>query len=177
MNITLDLNMKLLPFDRSIIEDILDKYLENEAIGRVTGGETFQEPNGEIKNCNIEIKLKDIKYYDDFLKIVKKIKLARGSKIISSKEIIDIGKMEGLAVHLNGTDLPLEVYKSCDVNYVVKKLNQILKNKGHMLSYYEGADDTILYFYGDSFKEMNELIKDFITSYPLCDKCQIIQIA
>lgn len=177
MDITLHLNMKLAPFDRGQLEDFLEEALQNENLGTVTGGGTLTDKTGEVKNCDIEITLTDKKHFSTFVNLIHKIKLARGSKIIHGKKSIDIGELEGLAIYLNGTDLEKEVYQNCDVNYVITELTKLLDGVGHMYSYYEGDLETALYFYGISFKKMEEAIQSFTANYPLCEKCRIVQIA
>ncbi len=43
---------------------------------------------------------------------------------------INVGKLEGLAVCMNGTDLPEEIYKSCDINYAIEQLEQTIEGIG-----------------------------------------------
>lgn len=85
--------------------------------------------------------------------------------------------MEGLAVYLNGTDLPSEVYASCDVNDLIKMLEKSLEHMGRFYSYWEGNRETALYFYGISFEEMKQKISGITDKYPLCEKCKIIRIS
>lgn len=177
MIVTLNLNMKLLPFMRTAYENRIDKEIKKAKIGEVTGGGTDLEENGEVRSCDIEIKLRNKKHYDQLLEILKKIKMARSSKVISEKEIIEIGEDEGLAIYLNGTDLPKEVYETCDVNYVFDKLTEAMDGIGLPVSHFEGDKETALYFYGKSFEAMKDAITDFTSSYPLCEKCRIVQIA
>ena len=177
MFVTLNLNMKLLPFMRDSFEDMINSKLEDEEFGYVDGGGTLIDKSGEVKSCDIEIFLNDENYYDKLVGILSDIRMAKGSKIISSKGSFDIGKDEGLAIYLNGTDLDKEVYNSCDVNYVLDKLMEEMSGVGTFVSHFEGDKETGLYFYGESFKKMKESIIDFVNNYPLCEKCRIVQIA
>ena len=68
------------------------------------------------------------------------------------------------------------VYQNCDINYVIEQLEKAMDGVGFLYSYYEGNKETVLYFYGTSFKKMKELTKNFIKEYPLCEKCRIVQI-
>ena len=80
-------------------------------------------------------------------------------------------------MYLNGTELPAEVYQTSDINYVIEKLNELLALSGQLYSWWEGPQDTALYFYGVSFAEMKEKMADFLAEYPLCQKCRVEQIA
>lgn len=177
MFVTLNLNMKLLPFMRGSFEDIINSKLEEEDVGYVEGGGTLLDVNGEVECCDIEIYLNDEKNYKKLINILSDIRMAKGSKIISEKETINIGKDEGLAIYLNGTDLDKEVYKNCDINYVLDKLMEKMSGVGTFVSHFEGEKETALYFYGESFKKMKESIIDFVNEYPLCEKCRIVQVA
>lgn len=69
------------------------------------------------------------------------------------------------------------VYQNSDINHVIEQAGILLGDKGAMLSHWEGGSETALYFYGDSFNEMNQLISELLNSYPLCEKCRVVQIA
>ena len=88
-----------------------------------------------------------------------------------------LGKAEGLAVYLNGTDLPAETYKSCDSNFVYSEFDRRLAGEGRVLSHWQGPTETALYMYGGSFAAMKQRIEPFIASYPLCERCRIAQVA
>ena len=90
---------------------------------------------------------------------------------------VPFGSLEGLAVYLNGTDLPHEIYKQCDVNHVVDEINRLLHGKGAMFGHWQGPKETALYLYGDSADEMRHLISGFMDEYPLCQKARVVKIA
>ena len=179
MDVLLYLNARLQPVHRFSIEDILQEYLDKENLGEVTGGGTYQNSEGEITGCEISISLSDysserISELKSFLSLVG---LPKGSALRYDSQEEEIGTLEGLACYLNGCELPVEVYRNCDINYVIEQLTSAMSGIGKMYSYFEGSAYTALYFYGHSFKEMNERITPFIISYPLCQKCRIIQSA
>ena len=78
---------------------------------------------------------------------------------------------------MNGSDLPEEIYKSCDINDAIEQLEQAIEGIGRMYSYRELEEFTALYFYGTSFSAMKDKMNPFVSSYPLCQKCRIEQIA
>ncbi len=55
------------------------------------------------------------------------------------------GKLEGLAIYINGTDLPDEVYQTCDINFVVETINQKIADQGAIQGYWQGATETALF--------------------------------
>ncbi|MCL2332850.1 MAG: hypothetical protein FWC54_05140 [Actinomycetia bacterium] len=180
-HITLNLNARLQPMHRGeYFEDAIDEKLSKARIGKIDGGGTLMSKSGEVDNCDIEITLSGSpkKSLPKLLSILESVPIPKGSKLlIADRSPLGIGDKEGLALYLNGTKLPDDVYATCDINLVVEKTGELLGEKGCLLSYWEGPEDTALYFYGDSFDEMNSLIKPFLESYPLCQKCRVKRIA
>lgn len=179
MYLTLKLNARFQPKHRFELEDALQEILEKKQMGEITGGGTAQNPDGEIKYCDIEICLANedtdsVKWLADLL---NRIGIPKGSVLQGVEPEIEVGTLEGLAFYANGTDLPEEVYKSCDINYVIEQMEQAMEGIGRMYSYWEGRTYTALYFYGSSFAEMKKRIEPFAASYPLCQKCRIEQIS
>jgi len=179
MNLTLRLNARLQPKHRFELEDTLQEILTKEQCGEITGGGTAQNPNGEIIYCDIEVYLKSgsLDCVEWFVSLLNKIGIPKGSVLQGEIPEIEVGTLEGLAYYSNGTDLPDEVYQTCDINYVIEQMEQAMDGIGRMYSYWEGNKYTALYFYGTSFLEMKKRIAPFIESYPLCQKCRIEQIA
>lgn len=179
MNLTLKLNARFQPKHRFELEDALQEILGKKQLGEITGGGTAQNPDGEIASCDIEIYLAkdDSDVLEWLVSLLNKIGIPKGSVLQGIKPEIEVGTLEGLACYLNGVDLPKDVYETCDINYVIEQMENILEGTGRMYSYWEGSTYTALYFYGKSFSEMRELITSFVNHYPLCEKCRIEQIS
>ena len=176
---TLQLDAKLQPFDRHALEDIIDEFLSKEDLGETSGGGTLLSKEGEIEYCDIEISLNDTaNAVEKLLQKLEDIGIPKGSKLYNENFSQEIGSLEGLGLYVNGTDLPKEVYETSDINVVFDTVCEILKDVLVLTSYHEGSKDTALYFYiKGNFAEAKEQIKDFITTYPLCEKSRIVQIA
>lgn len=181
MDLTLNLNSRLQPMHRHDLEDALQEILEKGKLGEVTGGGTLQSPHGEIVSCDIEIHLNDDKQdsINRLVELMNIIGIPKGSALLcTAPEMkIEVGTLEGLAFYVNGTDLPDEIYESCDINHVIEQMESAMNGIGRFYSYWEGNEWTALYFYGVSFVEMKQKIEPFIASYPLCQKSRIEQIA
>ncbi len=179
----LNLNARLQPMHRGeIYEDVLIEILEKTGLGEVVGGGTLQAPSNEIISCDIEIEMNtDLEVgKEKLLEIIYKMGVPNGSFLVEDEENdikTAVGRLEGLGLYLNGTDLDDEVYRNSDINFVVGKLEELVGSNGRMYSYMEGSTETALYFYGDSFEEMKNNIQEFVDTYPLCQKCRIEQIA
>lgn len=55
---------------------------------------------------------------------------------------------EGLAVYLNGTDLPGEIYASSGIDELIAALSRRLGAESDMQSWWHGPRETALYRYG-----------------------------
>ncbi|MCZ2260927.1 hypothetical protein KSU66_20965 [Sporosarcina sp. G11-34] len=180
-HLTLQLNARLLPFDRSEFFEVpLNEGLEDSKCGTTDGGGTMmQQKTGEIEFCDIEILLKDnnMENVDKLLQIIDRIGVPKGSFLLGDGFEQSVGTLEGLALYLNGTELTEEVYQNCDINYVIEKINKVLNGSGQLYSYWEGPEQTVLYFYGVSFEEMKQRMTTFLSEYPLCQKCRVEKIS
>jgi len=179
-HMTLQMNARLQPITRGeLFEDIISEVLEAHEIGGVDGGGTMLQKSGEIDFCDVEIFLneKTEENLKLLLEIISELDVPKGSKLYGEGVEYKVGTVEGLALYLNGTDLPDKVYKKCDINHVIEKLDELLDEEGAYYSYWEGPSDTALYFYGSSFDKMKKLMEPFLEKYPLCEKCRVVQIA
>lgn len=179
MDLTLKLNARFQPKHRFELEDALQEILEREQAGEIAGGGTAMGPGGEIAYCDIEIQLsKDgpdpVKWLADLL---DRMGIPKGSVLQGAGADIEVGTLEGLAVYLNGVDLPDEVYQTCDINETIAQLEQAMEGIGSMYSYWRGNTHTALYFYGPSFAEMKERTAPVLAADPLCRDCRVEQIA
>ncbi|MFC4765207.1 hypothetical protein [Dyella koreensis] len=181
-HLTAQLNARVQPIHRGeIYEDPLDAFLRERGLGEVDGGGTMLTEHGEIDYCDVEIHLTDVSE-DKLAWLVNTLEnmgAPKGSKLLldDGKREIPMGRNEGLAVYLNGTDLPDEVYANCDSNVVYSTFAVLLGDAGVIQSWWQGPTETALYLYGPSFEQMRALIADFVASYPLCQKARLVQIA
>ncbi|MGZ0017507.1 hypothetical protein [Yeosuana sp. AK3] len=178
------LNDKIMPLDRGeIYEDPLEEFLIANGIGEVTGGGTMQLKSGELEYCDLEIKLNTSEINENVIQlIIKKLEelgAPKGSKLTIEKtdQKIEFGQKEGLGIYIDGVNLDPEVYKSSDINFVISEIKKLTNDNSEITKYWEGGNETALYFYSDSFSEMKESIKEFVNSYPLCKGARIEQIA
>jgi hypothetical protein len=177
------LNARIMPIDRGEqYEDPLGDALEKNGFGAVTGGGTMQSKNGEIDYCGIDIDLLNVDKGVPFIcEFLSKCGAPKGSKLQyeqnGSPTEVPFGHVEGLAIYLNGTDLPDSVYQQCDINFVVDEINRLLGDRGRMLGHWQGPTETALYLYGESTDEMRKSIADFVSTYPLCQRARLEKIA
>lgn len=177
--ITLNLNARLQPMHRFELEDELDDRLNDKGLGFVDGGGTFTKEGGEVSACDIHIALTDgsDETIDVLATIIEDMGVPKGSELIWKDGRRAVGSLEGLALSLDGTGLPAEVYQTNDINEVIEKINGLLGEMLVYFSWWEGPKNTVLYYYGTSYEKMLAAITDFIGEHPLCQNCVVEQIA
>ncbi len=176
------LNAKVMPLDRGeLFEDPLDIVLKAATFGEVSGGGTHQAESGEIEHCDIEIECQDLseELFALIVSTLEALGAPKGSKlhIETQDRELPFGKLEGLAVYLNGTDLPDDIYRDSDSNFVRDEFERLLGTEGRVINWWQGPTETALYMYGSSFSTMRDRLSAFISSYPLCQQCRVVQIA
>jgi len=176
------LNARAQPLDRlDVFESPLDDILQASGAGKVTGGGTMLGEEGEIEFCDLELTVPATT--DAVLGAIRQalesLGAPKGSRLIwnDGANELGLGIAEGLAVYLNGTDLPEEVYAESDVNLVYEELDRLVASEGRVVSHWEGPRETALYLYGRSAATMLSRIRPFLDTYPLCDKARTVKIA
>ena len=174
------LNDRIQPVDRAErYEDPLNLLLETRGLGAVTGGGSRQGDDGEIEQVDVEVELGDPdgNGLELLSKALEILGAPIGSVLRAGDRQVPFGRLEGLGLYLNGTDLPAEVYASADVNVVLESLEELLGDDGSLHSYWEGPRESALYFSGDSFVTMTERISGFVAAEPLCRQARVVQVA
>jgi hypothetical protein len=179
--VTVQLNAKIMPIDRgALFQDPLAEALEAQGLGTSEDGGTLCSEQGEILYCDVEVDLTENteRAYAFVKETVERLGAPKGSKLhIAGDDVRPIGVTEGLGIYLNGTDLPAETYASCDSNFVHEELGRLIEGEGRVRGHWQGPTETAFYLYGNSFAEMHRRIATFVATYPLCQKCRIVQIA
>lgn len=180
--LVVNLNARLQPMHRGeFFEDPLEKMLDATSLGSLAGGGTLVSAQGEVERCDIEIVCPWVSeaVIAQIVTELERLGAPKGSRLVVEAEdrSVPCGRDEGLALYLNGTDLPDAVYAECDSNFVYSELDRLLTGQGRVLSYWQGPTETAFYLYGASFRAMREAIAAFIAEYPLCQRSRIEQIA
>lgn len=179
----LHVNARLQPEHRvAYYEDHLKVVFKKEKLGNVVGGSSVFFKEGGIASCEVNIDCYEDKI-NRLIEILHYIPIAKGSRltVFNSEGKVDreypLGELEGIGIYLNGVDLPKEVYKNCDINYVVDEVYRLLETPPILYSYWQGPKETSLYFYSGSFSSMRTKINSLLTTYPLCQGCRVTQIS
>jgi len=178
------LNDKIMPIDRGdVYEDPLDSFLKLKYFGQVTGGGTLLMANGENEYCDLEIEI-IIKPFtqnaiNEIISKLEELGAPKGSQLIIEQtgQKIPFGKLEGMAVYLDGVNLSDEVYKNSDTETIAEKIRSLAGINSDVLRYWQGNTETALYFYATSFNEMKSSISELLKTDPECENARVVQIA
>jgi hypothetical protein len=175
------INARLRPLDRGDrYEDPLESVLDAKAPGcAVGGGGTLLSAQREPMVSDIDLDVEGDAQAVLALTVatLEAAGIPKGSTIrLDDGEPVTFGVTEGLAVYLNGTDLPGEVYENNDINDLIAALLDALGDEGDMQSYWEGPQETALYLYGPSAARMSELIAGVLAAAPLAQRCRVVPL-
>lgn len=176
------LNARLLgPQRGDRYEDPLAYWLERAFPGsRVTAGGTLRGPDGEPLSCAVraEVVGPPADVLDAASDFLESIGAPRGSSVtVDDLPPREIGTVEGVAVHLDGTTLPAEVYADNDVNELLDRLHERVQGHGALQSFWEGPHDTSVYVYGPSAQAIVDAVAPLLADHPLGANARVERIA
>jgi hypothetical protein len=178
------LNARLQPIDRGErYEDPLIVALNGRVFYDIVGGGSQLLAGGnEIEYCCIDIDIHDLTQALPLITdTLTDAGAPKGSFLAftdnsEKRHLIPFGKSVGLAIYLNGTDLPDDVYAKCDVNYVISTIDELLEGFGSYQSFWQGPNETALYIYGSSHARMRNALRGLLSDYPLCSKARVVDL-
>lgn len=179
-----NLNARVQPLDRGErYEDALIEALDGRAFYEVVGGGSLLLPGGnEIEYCCIDL---DIHRLDAAIPLITDSLNAAGAPKGSFLSYTDqneqehkvaFGETVGLAIYLNGTDLPDDVYARCDVDDLIAMIDELIEGFGSYQSYWQGPTETALYIYGSSHARLLSALRGVLADYPLCAKARLVDL-
>ncbi len=180
--VTFRLNARLQPVHRGeIFEDPLDAAMSAQGLGEIDGGGTQQGTTGEVDFCDIVAFIHDpvATNAPAVASILEGVGAPVGSRYQGDgwDDATPFGVTQGLALYLNGTNLPDETYATADVNELIERLLEALGDAGEMMSHWEGPTETALYFYGKTYDAMADALAPVIGTHPLAQQSRIERIA
>ncbi len=161
-------------------ESPLYAALNQRRAGRVIDISSCMNTELEVEYVDIELDLDNL---DEALDLVKNVLVNAGAPAGSElrlpgdggEEIIGFGKMEGLAVYLDGVNLPDDIYMLCNIN----ELADLIKEKlaaagGEIRGSWVGPNETSIYMYGPDAEAMFTALEPILAGYPLCQNARIV---
>ena len=180
-HVEVHLNARLQPMHRGErYEDALELVLARLAPGsEVVGGGTLATEEGEPLSCDIELHLNDegVAHTTELITALESLGAPRGSTwSVGDDEPVPFGTSEGVAVYLNGTELPDEVYRDNDVNDLISQLLDLVGDEGDLHSWWEGPRESALYLYGRSAAVIRDRSADVLAVHPLAQRCRVVDL-
>lgn len=170
----------IMPLDRGDrYEDPLDEALSAQGLGETCGGGSMMSEDYGIEFVDIEIKLTDL---TRGLSVVANTLTSqgapRGSVLRYSRNgeeyVLEFGVAECLAIVLDGTTLPDEVYEATDINDMIEAMVESIGENGELRSWWEGPVNTVLFFFGLDAEELFSAMQPVIASHERCQNAQLV---
>jgi hypothetical protein len=169
------------PLDRGArYEDPLQDALERAGLGEVSGGGSLVDKSGGIQYVGVDIELASL----DALAVVKDVLEAagapKGSELQFERDgaavVIPFGVTEGIAIYLDGINLPDDVYASCSTNELAERLRLALvsDSAAEVRGSWQGPEETAIYLYGTDAEHMYSAIESTLLAYPLCQNARVV---
>jgi hypothetical protein len=183
--LTARINARLQPIDRGdMLEDPLDDFMREKNWGGVTGGGTQLSDDGGIAFCDLEIGVRQAT--DEVLAGIcthlETLGVPKGSRLLREGDDDNgdgrpFGVTEGFAFHFNNTEVPEEIQELHQVGSVFEAMQDTLGNTARLTGYWNGETETSVYFYGNSYAEIANLLAPILAENPRCQHGRTEQIA
>jgi hypothetical protein len=166
------------PIDRGDrYEDPLQAVLDTAGIGRVTGGGSQLDELGGITFADVEIELANV---DEALRIVVEALEAagapQGSELIQTSDdrvLREFGKLQCLAIYLDGTSLPGDVYADLDFEDVVATIGAAAGDDSYR-GFWQGPEETGLFYFGPDAEAMFARVEPVLRRLPIGQNARVV---
>ena len=166
------------PIDRgNRYEDPLQAVLDETKAGRVTGGGSQLNEFGGIDYADIEIELSNL---DGALRIVsealEKSGAPKGSELIHAEDgrvLREFGTHECLAIYLDGSSLPDDVYANLDFDAVVSEIATAAGPDSYH-GFSQGAEETGLFYFGANADDLFARVEPVLRSLPIGQNARVV---
>ena len=177
MSITL--NARLRPLDRGARYEIpLQEILGVSMPGsRVTGAGTLLSAEREplVSDIDLDVDGDAPEALELVTAALEAAGAPKGSRVrLGESGPVPFGVTEGLAVYLNGTDLPGEVYASSDIDELIAALSGRPRQRGRHAVLVEGPARNGAVPVRPV--RMAELIADVLARFPLAQRCRVVPL-
>ena len=169
------------PMDRGArYEDPVQDALAIRELGMVTGGGSQMTAAAEIGYVDVELALADLdEALDTARRILEEAGAPVGSLFLFEQDGMDVerpfGVQEGVAVYLDGTSLPEEIYAETDIDALMERLGTAADSAGGELrSAWNGPTETALYHYGPSADAMLVALQPVFDDFPICQNARLV---
>ena len=165
------------PIDRGYrYEDPLQAALESANLGTITGGGSQLSDQGQIEFVDIEVDATDIdRAITTAIEVLQGAGAPEGSEIRGEGDTIvrPFGKLQCLAVYLDGVSLPDDVYANLDFDEVTTQLGALAGTDSYR-GLWQGNEETGLFFFGPSAEEMFSRVQPLLHSLPIGQNARVV---
>jgi hypothetical protein len=164
------------PLDRGDrYEDPLGAAVGREGLGTVTGGGSLLSEEGEIEFAEIEVDCTD--QARAMAKAVEALEAAgapQGSEIRSGETVLrSFGRLQCLAIYLDGVSLPDEVYADLDFDALTTQLDG-RAGEGSYRGFWQGPTETGLYFFSEDAEEAFRRLEPLLLQLPIGQNARVV---
>jgi hypothetical protein len=166
------------PIDRGDrYEDPLQSVLETKNVGRVTGGGSQLNELGGVDFADVEIELANL---DDAVRVVcealEESGAPQGSELIDIQDdrvLREFGKQQCLAIYLDGTSLPKEVYANLDFEQVVEEIGTAAGPNSYR-GFWQGPEETGVFYFGPDAEDMFARVEPVLRKLPIGQNARVV---
>lgn len=158
----------------------LASALRAQRLGEVLGTSTCMSREREVEYVELELDLYSLDAGVETARLVLETAGApAGSEFRLQQEggerIIRFGRQEGLAVYLDGMNLPDEVYDTCTCDGLAFLIaGELAAAGGEIRGSWVGREETSIYMYGPNAEHMFDAIEPLLAVYPLCRNARVV---
>lgn len=164
------------PIDRgNRYEDPLQAALEAAQAGAVTGGGSQLNEVGGIEFADVEIELANLDAAIDLVaNTLETAGAPQGSEIRHEDNVVRVfGQHQCLAIYLDGTSLPDEVYANLDFDQVVTDIGKAAGPESFH-GCWQGPEETGLYFFGSNAEDMFTRVEPLLRTLPIGQNARVV---
>jgi len=158
----------------------LQAALRARGLGEVIGSSSQMNMELEVESVEIDLNLANL---DEAVDLVKRVLENAGAPVGSelrfrrdeNEMVIPFGTLEGVAVYLDGVNLPDSVYEKCTINELAGLiLGRLSSVGGEIRGSWVGRNETSIYMYGPNAETMFAWMEPILASYPLCQNARVV---
>ncbi len=167
-------------YRRTRYEIPLASALLSHGSGEITDVTAVMTRELEIEHAEFEIRLADLEKSIELVRLVLEEAGAPAGSELSfirdgKDEVVRFGRKEGLAIYLDGINLPDEVYDTCSCDGLAALILEALTFLGgEIRGSWVGRSETAIYLFAPDTEQLFSLIEPILAAYPLCQNARIV---
>lgn len=171
------INDQLEPIDADeVYEEKLAEFFEENGYGFCSGGGTMLDDIGNVQYIELEVELEkeDEGKIPEIIKKLEELGAPKGSKmyIEGKKRVKKFGKKEGVQILVNKDNSEMPPQK---IAMLYQEIKEMLKEPKEINRIAETEEDFIMYFYGDSYRQLKKSISDHLKEKGINKWCKIVK--